>query len=220
MLHRVAHQEGAVATPELLGRVEGLEKLAKILIFLALSLIVFSAFISGAFERAHYWYNISFITRFLSIPLVVYSCLMLVHLPYRAVLCFLYKPYPLSATLPSISFIIPAYNEGAMVEKAIESSAGSDYPRELMEVICVDDGSTDDTWDCIQRAAGRHPGLVQVLRHSRNRGKRQALATGFAQARGEILRHPGLRQHDRAGRRPPPRCAVRRPRTWARPRPG
>src|SRR5262249_41171027 len=39
----------------------------------------------------------------------------------------------------------------------------------------------------IRRAADRHPGIVKVLRHPRNRGKRQALATGFDQARGEIL---------------------------------
>ena len=75
----------------------------------------------------------------------------------------------------------------SMVEKSIDSSALSDYPRELMEVICVDDGSTDGTWEHIQRAAARHPGLVQVFRHHRNRGKRHALATGFNQARGEIL---------------------------------
>jgi hyaluronan synthase len=187
MMERVAHHEAGVATPELLGRVENAEKLAKTVIFLAFSLIVFSAFVSGAFDRAHYWYNINFVTRFLSIPLLVYSCLMLVHLPYRAILCFLYRPYALSAKLPSITFIIPAYNEGAMVEKAIESSASSDYPRELMEVICVDDGSTDDTWEHIQRAAGKYPGVVQVLRHPRNRGKRHALATAFRQARGEIL---------------------------------
>jgi len=187
MLDRVARREGAVASPELLDRVESAETLTKTVIFLAFSLIVVSAFISGSFDRSHYWYNINFITRFLSLPLLFYSFLMLIHLPYRAVLCFLYKPHPLSESLPSVSFIIPAYNEGAMVEKAIETSALSDYPRELMEVICVDDGSTDDTWDYIQRAAVRHPGLVQTFRHPRNRGKRQALATGFNRARGEIL---------------------------------
>src|SRR2546426_11700567 len=105
MLDRVAHPEAAVAAPELLNRVENAEKLGKTVIFLAFSLIVFSAFVSGAFDRAHYWYNISFVTRFLSIPLMLYSCLMMVHLPYRAILCFLYRPYPLSEELPSITFI-------------------------------------------------------------------------------------------------------------------
>jgi hyaluronan synthase len=111
----------------------------------------------------------------------------MIHLPYRAILCFLYKPYPLQADLPSVSVVIPAFNEGAMVEKAIESSALSDYPQEKLEILCVDDGSTDDTWEYVQRAAARHPGLVQTFRHSRNRGKRHALATGFDRARGEIL---------------------------------
>ncbi len=187
MLHRLAHREHAIASPNPMERVEGLENLAKTVVFLAFSLIVLSAFISGSFDRAHYWYSTSFLTRFLSIPLLVYSGLMLVHLPYRAILCFLYKPYPEVKTLPTISFIIPAYNEGAMVERSIDSSALSDYPRELMEVICVDDGSTDGTWEHIQRAADRHPGMVQIFRHPRNRGKRQALATAFNRARGEIL---------------------------------
>jgi hyaluronan synthase len=187
MLDRVAHQEGAVAAPELLDRFESAEKLGKTVVFLAFSLIVFSAIVSGAFDRAHYWYNLTFVTRVLSLPLMFYSCLILVHLPYRAILCFLYRPYPVSGALPSISFVIPAYNEGAMVGLAIDSSARSDYPKELMEVICVDDGSTDDTWEHIREAADRHPGIVKLLRHPRNRGKRQALATGFDQARGEIL---------------------------------
>jgi len=187
MLDRVGRREGWVAPPALLDRVPSAEKLTKTVVFLAFSLILFTAYISGSFDRAHYWYNISFVTRFLSLPLLVYSCLIMIHLPYRAILCFLYKPYPLRDDLPTISFIIPAFNEGAMVEQAIESSAASNYPRERMEVVCIDDGSTDDTWKYIQRAAARHPGLVQVLRHSRNRGKRQALATGFNHSKGEIL---------------------------------
>lgn len=187
MLDRMARREAVLASEQVLDRVENIERLTKTIIFLAFSLIVLSAFISGSFERAHYWYNIDFITRFLSIPLLVYSCLILVHLPYRAILCFLYKPHPLSRYLPAVSVIIPAYNEGAMVEKAIDSSALSDYPRELLEVICVDDGSTDDTWEYIEKAAGRYPGLVRTVRLPRNRGKRHALASGFDRARGEIL---------------------------------
>jgi hyaluronan synthase len=187
MLDRVAHQEGAVVAPELLDRVENAEKLGKIVVFLAFSLIVFSAFVSGAFDRAHYWYNISFLTRFLSFPLLVYSCLMLVHLPYRAILCFLYRPYPLSEPLPSISFIIPAYNEGAMVASSIDSVAAAHYPHDRLEIFVVDDGSRDDTWLHIQSAAKRHPKLVTALRLPRNLGKRHALAEGFRRASGEVF---------------------------------
>jgi hyaluronan synthase len=187
MSDRYPAQDGILASAEVFEASASAERLTKTIIFIAFSLIVLSAFLSGSFDRAHYWYNINFVTRFLSIPLLVYSFLMMVHLPYRAILCFLYRPYPLVPDLPTVSVIIPAYNEGAMVEKAIESSVMSDYPREKLEILCVDDGSTDDTWEHIQKEAARHPGLVRTLRHSRNRGKRHALATGFNESRGEIL---------------------------------
>lgn len=51
----------------------------------------------------------------------------------------------------------------------------------------VDDGSRDDTWRHIQRAAKRHPKLVTALRLPRNMGKRHALAEGFRRASGEVL---------------------------------
>ncbi len=187
MSDRAARPEEALASPDLLGRSEEAERAAKVLIFLAFTLIVFSAFATGSFGRSHAWSGIGHLARLLSLPLHLYGFLMMIHLPYRAILCFLYRPHPLPESLPVVSFIIPAYNEGAMVEKAIESSAASDYPRKKMEILCVDDGSTDDTGEYIRRAAERHPGLVRVLRHPRNRGKRRALATGFDQARGEIL---------------------------------
>ena len=44
-----------------------------------------------------------------------------------------------------------------MVEMALNSVARADYPRELLEIICVDDGSTDDTWDYIAKARECHP---------------------------------------------------------------
>src|SRR5512147_3171749 len=42
---------------------------------------------------------------------------------------------------PMLSVIIPAYNEGPMVEKSIESAAAADYPRDRLEIIVIDDGS-------------------------------------------------------------------------------
>ncbi len=179
--------EGVLSSQEVFESSEATERLTKTVIFLAFSLIVLSAFLSGSFERAQYWYNLNFLTRYLSLPLVVYSVLMMLHLPYRAILCFLYKPFPLSEELPTVSVVIPAFNEGAMVYKAIESSILSDYPAEKLEILCIDDGSTDDTWEYIRRAAERHPGKIRVFRHPRNRGKRQALATGFGNSQGDIL---------------------------------
>ncbi len=107
----------------------------------------------------------------------------------RTLLWFRYRPEP-SAEMeeaPSLSVVIPAYNEGPMVQQSIDSVASARYPHGRLEIFVVDDGSTDDTWDHIQTAAARHPGLVTALRLPKNQGKRAALAAGFKQARGEIL---------------------------------
>ena len=59
----------------------------------------------------------------------VYTLLLLLFQVVRTVLWGLYKPYALPpGELPKVTVIIPAYNEGAMVEKAIYAVTGSNYP--------------------------------------------------------------------------------------------
>ncbi|HXY05813.1 MAG TPA: glycosyltransferase [Burkholderiaceae bacterium] len=88
---------------------------------------------------------------------------------------------------PSITVVIPAFNEGAMVARSIESCAAARYPKERLEILVIDDGSTDDTWVHICKAANRHPDLVKTVRFAVNQGKREALAVGFDRAGGEIV---------------------------------
>ncbi len=83
--------------------------------------------------------------------------------------------------------IIPAYNEGPMVKKSIDSVAAALFPHDRLEILVVDDGSTDDTWLHIQAAARNYPGLVTPLKFPVNRGKRAALEAGFRRAHGEIV---------------------------------
>ena len=99
-----------------------------------------------------------------------------------------YRPFPLlPGPLPKVTVIIPAYNEGAMVEKAIYSVAASDYPADRLEIFCIDDGSKDDTWKYMQRAQSRCPELIRLIRFPENRGKREALYAGFTQGTGEYF---------------------------------
>ena len=99
-----------------------------------------------------------------------------------------YRPFPLlPGPLPKVTVIIPAYNEGAMVEKAIYSVAASDYPADRLEIFCIDDGSKDDTWKYMQRAQSRCPELIRLIRFPENRGKREALYAGFSQGTGEYF---------------------------------
>jgi hyaluronan synthase len=117
-----------------------------------------------------------------------YGLAFLLFQAVRTVLWWRYRPYPLATqALPRVTVIIPAYNEGAMVEKAIYSVAASDYPADRMEIFCIDDGSKDDTWEYIHRAAQRFPGLIEAIRFPANRGKREALYAGFTRGRGEYF---------------------------------
>jgi hyaluronan synthase len=117
-----------------------------------------------------------------------YTLALLLFQVLRTALWATYRPYPLGdGPLPKVSVIIPAYNEGAMVAQALDSVAASDYPRELLEIICVDDGSTDDTWSHIAQARKRWPQLIRTLRFPYNRGKKEALYAGFRKSRGQVL---------------------------------
>jgi hyaluronan synthase len=122
-------------------------------------------------------------------PSMLWALMGSLLLMFRTVLWFMYRPFP-SARMedaPSMTVIIPAYNEGAMVRKSIDSVAAALYPHDRLEIFAVDDGSTDDTWSHIEEAAARYAGLVTAIRFPVNRGKRAALETGFRKARGEIV---------------------------------
>ena len=122
-------------------------------------------------------------------PLVIWVAMGLVLMLGRTVFWLCYRPFsPVRADdAPLLTVVIPAYNEGAMVEVAICSVAAADYPHECLEIIAVDDGSTDDTWRYISRAAQFFPGLVTAVHLERNQGKRAALAEGFRRAHGDIV---------------------------------
>jgi hyaluronan synthase len=122
-------------------------------------------------------------------PTFLWLCMGLVLLSIRTFLWLTYRPFPFCPDdqLPFVTVIIPAYNEGAMVERAIDSVARSDYPEERLEIIAVDDGSRDATWQYMQSAARRHPGRIAAVQFAANRGKRAALSEGFRRATGSIV---------------------------------
>jgi hyaluronan synthase len=122
-------------------------------------------------------------------PSLLWGFIGLLLLCFRTLLWYRYRPYP-SARMhdaPFLTVIIPAYNEGEMVGKSINSVMESGYPAGRLEIFVVDDGSKDDTWDHISRAAERHPDLITAVRFARNQGKRAALAEGFLKAQGEVV---------------------------------
>lgn len=89
------------------------------------------------------------------------------------------RPWGDPVTEP-VSVIVPAYNERAGIEAAVRSLIASDHP---VEVIVVDDGSTDGTADLVESL---NLPFVRVIRQQ-NAGKPAALNTGIAAARAELL---------------------------------
>jgi glycosyltransferase involved in cell wall biosynthesis len=82
----------------------------------------------------------------------------------------------------SISVIIPTRNYGSFIGDAIESILVQDYPQESIEIIVVDDGSTDNTREVIQKYAG----AVTYL-YGERKGVAAARNMGVAHAKGEII---------------------------------
>lgn len=74
-----------------------------------------------------------------------------------------------------------------MVRVALVSALESRYPRGRLDIIAIDDGSTDDTFSHIEAVARAYPGRVRALRKEKNEGKRAALHDGFLQAMGDVV---------------------------------
>ncbi|MDY6788964.1 MAG: glycosyltransferase [Candidatus Nanohaloarchaea archaeon] len=92
--------------------------------------------------------------------------------------------YPEPENLPSISIIIPAYNEEEVIESSIRSVLDQDYPKDKIEVIVVNDGSEDSTKDIAENFL-ENPRFH--LLNQENQGKGVAINAGREIASGEIL---------------------------------
>ena len=90
---------------------------------------------------------------------------------------------PIDAATPSVSVIIPAFNEARVIESSVRRVLASDYPG--VELIVVDDGSTDGTSDVVRVAFG-HDRRVRLLTLE-NGGKAAALNRALALATGDVI---------------------------------
>jgi hyaluronan synthase len=159
------------------------------LIVASLLVIFYGSFAGNVFQPLIHTIRKSYWSKTFIRPSVLWGLVGSVFLAFRTILWFRYRPFPSAShsDAPSLTVIIPAYNEGEMVEKAIYSVLFADYPHDRLEVYVIDDGSIDDTWDYIQASVKKYPQLVKPLRFAKNMGKRAALKEGFSRARGEIV---------------------------------
>ncbi len=117
--------------------------------------------------------------------LVVATILVLIRTALVLVLARLYQPPLVDGSrddCPPLTVLIPAFNEEKVIGKTIRSLLASDYPARL-EILVIDDGSTDSTADRVREIADRKVRLVC----QKNAGKATALQHGVNEAENEIL---------------------------------
>src|SRR5262245_19651744 len=87
---------------------------------------------------------------------------------------------------PVLSVIVPAFNEAATIEAALQRVRKSPVTVS-MEIVVVDDGSSDGTPDVVRGLVDSGWDEIHLVVHATNRGKGAAVRSGFAHARGDIL---------------------------------
>lgn len=82
-----------------------------------------------------------------------------------------------------LSVVVPVYNEEDTLETVVDRLLA--LPQ-LLEIVIVDDGSTDETSEILGALSAKHA-EIQTVRHEKNRGKTEALKTGFRLTRGDVV---------------------------------
>lgn len=108
---------------------------------------------------------------------------------YSVYLYIQYKPIATvtDSELPTCTVIVPAYNEGELVWHTLKSLADSDYPKEKLQLLAIDDGSKDDTWQWILKAKEMLGDRLSIFQQPENKGKRHALYRGFHIGTGAVF---------------------------------
>lgn len=88
---------------------------------------------------------------------------------------------------PSISLLVAAYNEAAVIGEKIRNSLALEYPADKLEVVIASDGSKDGTADIVRGFTAQDPGRIRLLNFEENRGKMHVLNDAVRELRGDIV---------------------------------
>ncbi len=126
-----------------------------------------------------------------------YSIVTATFLLTRYLFGMLYRPVPVDPDYtPSVTIVIPCFNEEEWISRTILSCIDQDYPPEKLEFVIVDDGSSDRSVEVIQQTVnelcqeGKRFNLQARIRcffQKENQGKREAMGLGIRNARTELI---------------------------------
>ena len=135
------------------------------------------------------WHVANRLSSFGHLGLFVFSYTVVIgcYVISRFVLAAFYRTAPEGGPLLSVAIVIPAYNEGISVRRTIDACFAQDYPSEKFQVICIDDGSTDDTWGHMLEARTQYGDRLRCVSLVQNQGKRAAMAHGVRSTQSDII---------------------------------
>src|SRR3569832_1748635 len=88
---------------------------------------------------------------------------------------------------PTVTAVIPMFNEGKTVQETLLSLLESDYPHAKLKIICVDDCSTDISYELAREIARMSIGRLTVMRNRVNMGKRRSIIRAVREADCEVI---------------------------------
>jgi hyaluronan synthase len=171
------------------------ERIDSIIVFLIIISSALILIVSIKFRLFDYWAEFLQSTRFLRLatyPLLISAASVVLALMLQTILWLRYRPQALpeegqDMEWPFVSVVMSALNEEELIGKAIDSIFSSNYPQEKLELICVNDGSTDMTYYYMMRAKQKYGDRIRVVNFRENLGKRKALYVGLKKSKGDII---------------------------------
>ena len=88
---------------------------------------------------------------------------------------------------PTVTAVIPMFNEGAAIKETLQSLLDSHYPHGKLKVICIDDCSSDDSYEHAREIAKKSNGRLKIIRNRVNLGKRRSIIRATREAETEII---------------------------------
>lgn len=120
-----------------------------------------------------------------------YSLMVTFYILSRFILSYFHKNVPLDTSYtPTVSFVVPAKNEGDNIGQTLRCFADINYPLNKVEVIAINDGSDDNTLEEMENAQRDLSPFIkrfEVVDWKVNKGKREGMAAGVKMAKGDIV---------------------------------
>ena len=126
---------------------------------------------------------------FVTILYLAFMFIALYFFSFFIILTFRNRDKIFTYSKPNIKFsktiLIPAYNEQESIKETIDHIMALNYPKKNLEVIVINDGSTDNTAELVKNLIKKYPNLKLI--DKKNSGKADSLNQGVKKAKGELI---------------------------------